>query len=1261
MILLRATRFASVPLVECKVVIALILLSVINMLTACSWSSDSSSSNMPLPDQFTAIAVGPPNSSAAMGLSSQFTATLVYADGTKQNISSQVTWSSANTAAASITNTGLATAVGPGSTTITAHLGRMSGSTTFNVTAATLVAIDLTPTKASIASGETAHFIASGVYTDNSVQDLTASVTWNSTVTSIASISNMPGFNGTVATATPGSTTITATLGGVSASTTLTVTSASLVSIGVTPANPTIANGLTDALHATGVYTDHSTRDLTSSVTWHSSNSSVVSVSNASGSNGLTTAASPGSATVTAALGGISGSTTLTVTAATLVSLGITPANSSIANGLKSQLTAIGTYTDNSTQILTAQVMWGSSDPSVATVSNAAGYDGLATALTPGSVTVTAAIGAVSGSTSLTVTPAALVSIGVTPVNPSIANGLTSPFIATGVYTDNSTQNLTSSVAWTSSNTGVASVSNASASHGLATAVSPGSATITAATGAVAGSTALTVTPATLVSIGVTPANPSIANGLTNQFIATGVYTDNSTQNITSSVAWTSSNTSVASVSNASGSQGLATGASPGSVTIIAATGGVSGSTGLTVTPATLVSIAVTPPNTSIANGLAQQLTATGTYTDNTTQNLTATVTWTSSNINVASISNAAGSAGLATSISQGAVTITASLGSVSGSSGLAVTPATLVSIALIPANPSIASGTSQQFAATGTYTDNSTHDVTALVTWNSSDTTVASISNASGSNGLTTSMSQGTITITATLGTIVGSTGLSVTPATLVSIAVLPANSSIANGTSQQFAAIGTYTDNSTQPLTTSVTWSSSDASIASISNASGSNGTVSSVSQGATTISATLGALSGSTGLTATPATLVSIAVTPATPSIFDGTTQQFTATGTYTDNSTQNLTGSATWASSAAAIASVSNAAGSNGLAAAAGAGMTSISAVVGTVTSPAAILTVTAAPQYAYAANQNDNTLSLYTIGVGGALTANGTVPTGQEPNAVVEDLAGRYVYVANWVDNTLSEYTIGTGGSLTSIGTVATGGNPASIAVNPTSSYVYVANLASSTVSEFTIGTGGALIPIGTVASGSGPACLTVDPTAPYVYVANQSSNNVSQYTIGTGGVLSLTATVAAGNFPQSVAVDPSGRYAYVANYDDGTLSQYTIGAGGMLTSIGTVPAGSSPESLAIDPNGQFVYAANNGSSTVSEYQIGPGGVLTPIGTIATGGGAWFITIDASGRYVYVANFSSSTVSEYAIGTGGVLTLTGTVATGSGPNAFDTGF
>src|SRR5690242_604376 len=157
----------------------------------------------------------------------------------------------------------------------------------------------------------------------------------------------------------------------------------------------------------------------------------------------------------------------------------------------------------------------------------------------------------ITGSTVLTVTPAVLQSIAVTPANPSVAKGLTQQFTAMGTYSDNSTQNLTGSVTWSSATPGVATIT----SGGLATARSVGTSTIKATSGAVNGSTVLTVSAAALQSIAVTPANPSVAKGLTQQFTATGTFSDNSTQNLTGSVTWASATPSVATIT----SGGLAT------------------------------------------------------------------------------------------------------------------------------------------------------------------------------------------------------------------------------------------------------------------------------------------------------------------------------------------------------------------------------------------------------------------------------------------------------------------------------------------------------------------------------------------------------------------------------------------------------------------------------------------------------------------------------------------------------------------------------
>ena len=87
----------------------------------------------------------------------------------------------------------------------------------------------------------------------------------------------------------------------------------------------------------------------------------------------------------------------------------------------------------------------------------------------------------------------------------------------------------------------VATVSNADP-KGLATAVDPGSAPVSATFDGVSGGTTLTVTAATLVSIEVTPTNPSIVDGTTLVFKATGIYNNDSTQDLTEQVTWDSSN-----------------------------------------------------------------------------------------------------------------------------------------------------------------------------------------------------------------------------------------------------------------------------------------------------------------------------------------------------------------------------------------------------------------------------------------------------------------------------------------------------------------------------------------------------------------------------------------------------------------------------------------------------------------------------------------------------------------------------------------------
>ncbi len=357
-------------------------------------------------------------------------------------------------------------------------------------------------------------------------------------------------------------------------------------------------------------------------------------------------------------------------------------------------------------------------------------------------------------------TQAGLVSLEVTPQNPVIALGTDQQFIATGIFSDGSRQDLTNAVTWSSSEQSVASISNESGSKGLAGSLSPGSTVITAGLGDISGSTTLTVTGAVLVSITVVPANPIIRLGTQQQFSAIGGFADGTTRDITNSVIWSSSDLAIASISNQSGSKGLADSAAVGVTNITAASGNVSGSTSLRVTAISLIAITVTPANVNVAPNTTVQYTATAAFSDGSTRDITAEATWSASEISVATISNQPGSKGLATAVSPGSTTVSAASEGVTGSTLLTVSGPVLVSIKVTPANKTVKFNSKVQYTATGIFSDASTRDITTEVVWSSSDTTIAVISNEPGSKGLaTTDGIAGRTTITATLGNVSGST----------------------------------------------------------------------------------------------------------------------------------------------------------------------------------------------------------------------------------------------------------------------------------------------------------------------------------------------------------------------------------------------------------------------------------------------------------------------------------------------------------------------
>jgi hypothetical protein len=283
-----------------------------------------------------------------------------------------------------------------------------------------------------------------------------------------------------------------------------------------------------------------------------------------------------------------------------------------------------------------------------------------------------AAGNSITSFTHATVKVIALASISVTPAAPRVAAGGTVQLKATGVYTDGSAKDLTPTATWTSSAPSVAAVSaglvtcSASATGGESATIS---ATGTTATANTSGSTTVTCLAPVLKSITIAPPQLTLPTGGTAQLAATGNFSSGPAQTITKAVQWSSSVLSVATVSTT----GLVTcnaGATMnGSSTITATSGSISTSIGVTCQAPQIKYIKVSPENRCEIPARGKfQLTATGFFASGATKNVTATASWTSSAPSVATVSAGLVSCQAPHSYYDGFAIISASVGSVRGS-----------------------------------------------------------------------------------------------------------------------------------------------------------------------------------------------------------------------------------------------------------------------------------------------------------------------------------------------------------------------------------------------------------------------------------------------------------------------------------------------------------------------------------------------------------------------------------------------------------------
>lgn len=540
---------------------------------------------------------------------------------------------------------------------------------------------------------------------------------------------------------------------------------------------------------------------------------------------------------------------------------------------------------------------------------------------------------------------------------------------------------------------------------------------------------------------------------------------------------------------------------------------------------------------------------------------------------------------------------------------------------------------------------------------------------------------SSSTVTLTAASvanASVTSSATITIQPPTLSSITVTPASASIQVGQTEAFTATGTYSDNSMQNITSTVTWASSNTSVASI-NSSGV--ATAGGSTGSTNITATLGSVVGSATLQVTSAsagvvprylfefntdgTVSSYAVVASTGQLRSVT--RFTLPPGFIDSAVLNpkvdvlyliqpnntTGGNATVTTLAVTPAGQISNAGSN---------------FNGNLDGYQGSVVADPLGRYLFGTDNVDSEITVYTLDPATGLPTLGTGTSLSTPGKKLAiDPSGTYLYVAN-ANGLVLGYQIGTGGSLTAVGSSPTTAlmAPGPLLVDPSGSYLFAiddysipllyvysisnGNLTSITGSPFTIGSGGA-----------GISQIAADPNGPYLYAIDEVKN-LFGYTYGANGLTAITGSPFAGPsaYPTQLSVDPSGSYVYVAYDYTQEVWCYSIGGAsaavpGALTVTNKMRLRTSvsdgqlimagPTAVTFTP--QYLYVANSGTATIGEFGIdAPTGALTSLGTpVAAGTAPYDVVADSNPAlpFVYAANQGSNNISGYQIGSNGLLT------------------
>ncbi|OLD40215.1 MAG: hypothetical protein AUI57_00425, partial [Candidatus Rokubacteria bacterium 13_1_40CM_2_68_8] len=313
-----------------------------------------------------------------------------------------------------------------------------------------------------------------------------------------------------------------------------------------------------------------------------------------------------------------------------------------------------------------------------------------------------------------------------------------------------------------------------------------------------------------------------------------------------------------------------------------------------------LAQIVVVPASTSVVTGGTQQFAAYGRRSAGDSVDLS--VTWSATGGTISS-------SGLYTAgPTPGGYVVNASADGLSGTAVVTASSIPVDTVIVTPDSVNLALGSTQQLTAV--VKDASGNVLTGrTVTWETSDTTIATVS----PTGRVTGVTAGTATITATSGGKKGKRNARVANLSVASVTVIPSPATVYLGATLRLVA--TLRDVNGNPLSgRTVVWTSSTGAVAAVD----STGMVSGIALGSANITATSEGQSATAPLTVSNVPVASVVVAPSVANILVGDTVQLTATAR--DSASAVLAGRAiTWSSSNPSVATVSSSGLTRGIAA------------------------------------------------------------------------------------------------------------------------------------------------------------------------------------------------------------------------------------------------------------------------------------------------------------------------------------------------------